>query len=67
MIKLKVAEIAKKNKNWKMSKLAKELEMDPQTVMYWNQGRSYPRFPTLVRLCRLLECSLDDLIGPINA
>ncbi len=62
-MRLLIAEVAYRNKGWNMRKLADRLELDPQTVMYWNQGRAYPRFPTLIKLCRLLECKLEDLLS----
>ena len=30
--------------------------------MYWNQGRTVPRLPMLVKLCRLLSCRIEDLL-----
>lgn len=61
MIRLDVQTIARRNKGLNMREVA-ELGLDHQTVMYWNQGRSYPRLPTLLQLCRLLECTVEDLI-----
>jgi DNA-binding Xre family transcriptional regulator len=63
IMRLYIAEIARRNKGWNMRKLADRLDLDHQTVLYWNQGRTYPRLPTLVKLCRLLECTLEDLLG----
>lgn len=62
-MRLYISEIARRNKGWNMRKLADRLDLDHQTVLYWNQGRTYPRLPTLVKLCRLLECTLEDLLG----
>jgi transcriptional regulator with XRE-family HTH domain len=45
-----------------MRALAAMLEVDYQTVMYWNQGRAYPRLPMIVRLADYFNCSLDELI-----
>lgn len=61
-MRLQIAEVARRNKGWNMRKLADRLDLDPQTVMYWNQGRSYPRFLMLMKLCRLLECTVEDLV-----
>lgn len=63
-MRLRIAEVAYGNKRWTMRKLAEKLELDHQTVMYWNQGRSYPRLPTLVKMCRLLDCTMEDLLVP---
>lgn len=65
-MRLKIAEMAQRNKGWSMRKLADRLDLDHQTVMYWNQGRTYPRLPTLVKLCRLLECTLEDLLTEVE-
>jgi DNA-binding Xre family transcriptional regulator len=62
MVRLLISEVAYRKKGWNMRKLADRLAVDHQTVMYWNQGRAYPRFPTLVRLCRLLECTFEELL-----
>ena len=64
-MRLLISEVAYRNKGWNMRKLADRLAVDHQTVMYWNQGRAYPRFPTLVRLCRLLECTFEELLVDI--
>lgn len=62
-MRLQIAEVAYRQKGWNMRKVADKLDVDHQTVMYWNQGRAYPRFLTLIRLCRLLECHLEDLLA----
>ena len=65
-MRLRIAEMAKGKKNWNMRDLADRLQIEHQTVLYWNQGRAYPRFPILVRLCRLLGCSVEELIEEMN-
>jgi transcriptional regulator with XRE-family HTH domain len=61
-MRLQVAEVARRNKGWNMRKLADKLHIEHQTVMYWNQGRAYPRLPMLVKLCRLLGCTFEELL-----
>jgi transcriptional regulator with XRE-family HTH domain len=61
-MRIRIADAALKFKGWSMKELAKHLHVEHQTVMYWNQGRTYPKIPTLMDICKLLECSLDDLI-----
>lgn len=61
-MRLRVGELARKNRGWSMRKLAERLDVDHQTIMYWNQGRSYPRLPILIQLCRLLGCTVEDLL-----
>ena len=45
-----------------MKRLAVELDIEYQTVLYWNQGRSFPRLKTLYRLCQVLDCTLEELV-----
>lgn len=66
MMRLLISEVAYRKKGWNMRKVADRLAVDHQTVMYWNQGRSYPRFSTLVRLCRLLECTFEELLADVS-
>ncbi len=61
-MRIRVAEIARRNKGWNMRKVSEKLNIDHQTVLYWNQGRTIPRLPMLMRLCRLLACSVEDLV-----
>jgi DNA-binding XRE family transcriptional regulator len=61
-MRLLVAHNARLHRDWNMRQLADALGIEHQTVMYWNQGRAVPRLPMLVRLARLLHCSLDDFI-----
>jgi transcriptional regulator with XRE-family HTH domain len=62
-MRLRIAELARLKKGWNMKKVAEKMDVEHQTILYWNQGRSYPRLPVLLRLCRLLECSIDDLLN----
>ena len=61
-MRMRIAEVAYRKKGWTMKQVSEHLKVDHQTVMYWNQGRSLPRLPVLVRLCRLLGCGLDEMI-----
>jgi len=45
-----------------MKQLAERLAISHQTVLYWNQGRSFPRLGMLTVLQRFFRCSLDDLV-----
>ena len=60
---LRVAELALAHRGWTMRLLAEHLEVDHQTVMYWNQGRAFPSLPMLLTICRTLGCTLDELVG----
>jgi transcriptional regulator with XRE-family HTH domain len=61
-MRMRITELACRQKGWTMKKLADAMGVEHQTVMYWNQGRAFPRLPMLIRLCRLLGCKLDDMI-----
>lgn len=45
-----------------MKQLSIRLNISHQTVLYWNQGRSFPRLGMLKTLQRFFRCSLDDLV-----
>lgn len=61
-IRIRIAETVCQNNGWTMRQLAERVGVDHQTVMYWNQGRAFPRLPMLLRLCRLAGCTLDEII-----
>lgn len=68
-IRLRIAEAIKTAGNPEirtMKDLAKKLEVDHQAVLYWNQGRNYPRLPMLIYVCVLLRTDPLELIevGP---
>ena len=61
-MKIKIREIAKKNKGYSLYKLAKELQLPQQTVYSWANGRTQPSYANLDRLCDVLECGIEDLL-----
>jgi DNA-binding Xre family transcriptional regulator len=61
LMRLRIAEMAARIR-WNMKQLAEALNVDHQTVLYWNQGRAYPRLPMLLVLTRLIGCSINDLL-----
>jgi DNA-binding XRE family transcriptional regulator len=61
-MRIRIAESARDYRGWTMKTLADELDVDHQTVLYWNQGRSFPRLPMFVRIAALLGCSMHDLV-----
>jgi DNA-binding Xre family transcriptional regulator len=63
LLRLRIAEMSKANRGWTMKELAEQLMVDHQTVMYWNQGRAFPRLPMMLKLCQILGCKLDDLVN----
>lgn len=62
LLRLRIAEISSEKRGWTMKQLADRLMVDHQTVLYWNQGRSFPRLPMMVKLCHVLGCNLDELV-----
>lgn len=61
MVRIKVHESAKA-KGFSMREVARQLGVDHQTVLYWNQGRALPRLPMFLKLSQLLDCKLDTLL-----
>ena len=53
---------ARKNKGLSGYKLAMMLDVDSPNVTHWENGRSYPRVHTLIRLAEMLEVSIDWLL-----
>lgn len=43
-----------------------ELDVNPSTVSKWCINSSQPDLPTLVKIARLLEVTVDDLINSKN-
>ncbi len=57
-LKVVLAEKKKTNK-W----LCGQLNVNPSTVSKWCTNSSQPDLPTLVKIARLLEVNVDDLIN----
>ena len=62
-MKIKIREIAKKNKGYSLYKLAKELHLPQQTVYSWANGRTQPSYENMDRLCDALECTIGDYLN----
>lgn len=54
---------ARKKKGWTQEQLAEQLQVSFQAVSLWERNESLPDTGHLVRLSRLLSCSLDDLLS----
>lgn len=52
--------------NLKQEDIARELHIDRSTVAKWETGKSLPRAEMLVRLAKVLKCSIDELMGSHN-
>lgn len=43
--------------------LAGQLGIDRSTVAKWETGQSKPRTDALIKLCEILSCTADELLG----
>ncbi|MDD3236640.1 MAG: helix-turn-helix transcriptional regulator [Candidatus Gastranaerophilales bacterium] len=60
-MKVKIKEIAKKNRGWSTYKLAQELQLPQQTVYSWAKGRTQPSYENMDMLCEVLNCTMGEL------
>ena len=51
----------RKDNNLSQEQLAEKLDMSRQAISKWESGASYPDMATIMKLCKILNCSLDDL------
>ena len=52
------------NRGYTQEQLAKKLGVTKATVMNWEKGNCVMDAPTLLTLCSIYECSVDDIILP---
>lgn len=52
----------RKNNNLSQEQLADRLGVSRQAVSKWESGQSYPDMEKIIQLCKILNCSLDELI-----
>lgn len=43
--------------------LAQSIDVSMSTIENWEKGKSLPNLINLFKLCQLLECSCDTLLG----
>lgn len=65
-VRLEIARLASDKKKWSMAKLASKINLDHQTVMYWNQGRSCPSLKTITKVCMVLGVTFGELMDYIK-
>lgn len=53
----------RKEKGMSQEDLANELNVSRQAVSKWESNVSYPETDKIVAICRLFNCSMDELIG----
>lgn len=54
---------ARKKKGLSVEKVAWALDIEPSSVNWWEMGRNNPRINRLPAIARLLDVSLDWLLG----
>lgn len=45
------------------SQIAKELGISKPTLSQYLSGRILPSLPTFAKLCEIIDCSADDILG----
>lgn len=54
--------IARKSRHLTQEELAARLSVERSTVAKWETGRSKPRADTLIKMSKILNCSIDCLL-----
>lgn len=57
----KIVNIRKKN-NLSQEALAEKLNMSRQAISKWESGNSYPDMNTMIKICEVLNCTLEELL-----
>ena len=57
----KLQKIRKQN-NLSQEALAEKLNMSRQAISKWESGSSYPDMATMINICKILNCTLEDLL-----
>ena len=57
----KIVVLRKKN-NLSQEALAEKLNMSRQAISKWESGSSYPDMNTILKVCEVLNCTLDELL-----
>ncbi len=45
------------------TEIAKELGISKPTLSQYISGKIYPSLPTFAKLCQIINCSSDDILG----
>ena len=62
----KIKEFRQKN-NYTQRYVAYKLGVSQQSVDKWEQGKSVPNIVHLVKLAKLMQCSVDELVNSIKS
>ena len=52
----------RKNNNLSQELLADKLGVSRQAVSKWESGSSYPDMEKMIEMCKILNCTLEDLL-----
>jgi len=52
------------NANMNQKEVAKELNINPATLISWEANKTAPSVIQLNQLCRLYSCTMDDIFLP---
>lgn len=55
--------VLRKKANLTQAQIAEALNIGQSTVSMWESGENLPRADKLPQLARLLNCTVDDLLG----
>lgn len=47
------------------AELATKMEVTPETINRWENGRRQPDIRALLALSRIFDCTVDDILNPI--
>jgi transcriptional regulator with XRE-family HTH domain len=45
------------------SQIARELGISKPTLSQYLSGKVFPSLPTFARLCKIIDCSADEILG----
>ena len=51
-------------KKWTQEQLAEKLEISPQAISKWENGKAVPEVPMLCAMSGLFNCSVDRILDP---
>ena len=54
--------ILRKKNNLSQEALAEKLNMSRQAISKWESGSSYPDMATIINICKVLNCTIDELL-----
>ena len=54
--------VLRKKNNLSQEALAEKLNMSRQAISKWENGSSYPDMATLINICKVLNCTIDELL-----